>query len=139
MGAWGYRNFENDDAMDFVGTMFEENAAASEIFTVVNTVADIVNKEDPGDGPEAYDASRALAGIEYIAAAKGNPSIDFPENAEEWLNKNTPLIIEQDIVALGRQAIQQIKENSELKELWEESKDYENWLAVLNDLEKRIA
>jgi len=40
---------------------------------------------------------------------------------------------------VSKKAIRNIKENSELKELWEESEDYENWLAVLNDLEKELA
>ncbi|MBP1994892.1 hypothetical protein J2Z66_006533 [Paenibacillus eucommiae] len=42
------------------------------------------------------------------------------------------------MLSLAQEAIKLIKNSSELKELWEETEDYNNWLQVVNDLEIRI-
>jgi hypothetical protein len=149
MGAWGYRNFENDSALDFIGVLVQ-NGSANEVFATISAVAGIADKEDSDYGPEVDEASNCLAAIELIAAAKGKPSQDIPDEAMDWLKKHNPLEVKiggvlgwgkkkVDMIALSNQAIKQVKENSELKELWEESEDYENWMNILNDLERRIS
>ena len=134
MGAWGCRNFENDDAQDFAGVLHEDG----DISTFLDAINTIIEFDKDTDGPEAPEASMALAAIEYVAAAKGKPSPDLPEGADEWLQKNSILEIE-NIVPLSKKAIQQIRTSSELKDLWEEDGDAGDWLAVLDDLEKRIS
>lgn len=141
MGAWEVENFGNDDAMDFVADV--ETGGKKSILTAIKTAA------DAAEYPEAPECCIALAAIEYIAAAKGNPSADFPEEAEEWLSKNKLLPFtlgglfgigakEIDITSLSLSAIEKIKTRSELKELWEESGEFEKWLTIVQDLEKRI-
>ncbi len=151
MGAWGIGNFENDDAMDLAGTLQKENIPSRHLFEIISKVAGIANKDDADEGPDAYDSSRCLAAIELLAAAKNRPSSDLPESAIAWLKNNDPLAEIKiggflgmgarkiSMLALCPAAIRQIKNNSELKELWEESDEYTNWLEVLKDLEKRIS
>ena len=144
MGAWGNRNFENDDALDFVGELCEKNGNSIELFTAINIVAE----KDGEEGPDAIESSCALVAIEFLAAANGSPSIDLPENAEDWLSRNDPLrmkeaggqgVFPEQLRLLSIQAIEQITDNSELKELWEESDEFAEWLSVLEDLRKRIS
>lgn len=136
MGAWGHRTFENDDAMDFAADLHE----AGNVTTVFNAINNIVEFDDEEGEfePDAPVGSMALAAIEYVAAAKGNPSEDIPEGFEEWLEKNPVLEIE-NIVSLSKQAIQKIRTTGELKDLWAEEGDDKDWLAALDDLEKRIS
>src|ERR1700754_4805247 len=128
MGAWGHRVFENDDALDFVADL-HESGDASKIPAAINTIIEFKEAED-GYGPESTEASYALAAIEYVAAAKGKQSVDFPEDSEDWLKENSPLETD-NIISPGKEAIQKIRTSSELKDLWEETEDYQNWLAVL--------
>lgn len=138
MGTWGSRNFENDEALDFAATITEKKVSVSELYSTIKAIAAIQDKEDSDYGPDAYDSTKAIVAIELFAALKGNPSQDFPAFAKNWLAKNSVLKIE-DVADQSKKAIHQIKDNSELKELWEESGEFDEWADVLHDLEKRIS
>ena len=134
MGAWGTLNFENDTALDLVYEI--EEAGANRIKTAIEAV----NSKEEDSFLDSDLCSEALAAIEYIAAAKDKASEDFPEDAEEWLtpaNKESLLTI-RNLIANSKQAIDRIKHNSELKDLWEESEDFEEWNKVLDELVTRI-
>lgn len=136
MGAWEKGNFGNDDAMDFISEVDSKES-------ILNAILSISTAPE-SEYLEAPDCSIALAAIEYIAAALGNPSEDFPEEAEEWILENKLGLLEAnnketDIISHANQAIDKIKMNSELKELWEESGEFEAWLNVIEGLKKRIS
>jgi hypothetical protein len=133
MGTWGHRNFENDNALDFIAEV--EERGAERIEEAIRVVANY-----PEDDPlGSDDGIAALAAIEYIAAAKGKQSEDFPEDAEEWLQKTAPgSLLSIDSSAITK-AIERIRSNSELRELWNKSEEMDQWLAVLSDLEKRVS
>lgn len=134
MGTWGHRNFENDSALDFVADVEERG------FDRIEEAIRVVANYPEEDYLEIDDSVAALAAIEYIAAAKGRQSEDFPEDAEDWLQKaGTDTLLKQDAAAVAK-AIDRIRNNSELRDLWgEEGADPELWLAVLSDLEKRVS
>ena len=134
MGAWGYTNFDNDTAQDFVGEVEEEGI--DRIISAIDVIKTIA--EDAYVDTDL--CTKALAAIEYIATAKGRMAEDFPEDAEDWVNahKNELLAI-RSIVVKSQEAIDRIKNNSELKELWEETEDFANWNNVLDDLNSRIS
>lgn len=135
MGAWGTLNFENDTALDLVYEIEEEGANRIKI------AIEAVNSREEDSFLDSDLCSEALAAIEYIAAAKDKVSEDFPEDAEEWLtpaNKENLLAI-RNLIANSKQAIDRIKHNSELKDLWEESEDFEDWNKVLDGLVTRIS
>jgi len=131
MGAWENGNFGNDDAMDFVGEVNSKEAILDAILKI--------SAAPENEYLESPDCCIALAAIEYIATALGNPSEDFPEEGEEWISKNKSELLEGDIILHSNQAIDKIKTNSELKELWEESGEFEDWLNVIEGLKKRIS
>lgn|SRR5689334_15455546 len=135
MGAWGTLNFENDTALDLVYEIEEEGANRIKI------AIEAVNSREEDSFLDSDLCSEALAAIEYIAAAKDKVSEDFPEDAEEWLtpaNKENLLAI-RNLIANSKQAIDRIKNNSELKDLWEETEEFEEWNKVLDGLVTRIS
>jgi hypothetical protein len=134
MGAWGHRNFENDTALDFVVEIEEQGIQKiHEAITLVQEAADT----------EFLDEDvcvQALAAIEYIAAAKGKQSEDFPEDAEDWLNaqETTELkaVAKETLVTV----IDRIRNNSGLSALWNDDGAHpDQWYDVLDNLEERIA
>lgn len=135
MGAWGIKNFENDDAMEFVEDMNTDDDGWPFVLDAIENVVIVPDDEYV----DAYDAARALAAIEYIAAAKGKPSGDFPEDAADWIKNKFTETIEPDTIEDAARALKRIAGNSELKELWEETEDLNAWLEVVGDLEKRLA
>ena len=142
MGAWENGNFGNDDAMDFVSEVNDKKVILDSIIKISNASA--------AEYLESPDCSVALAAIEYLAASLGNPSEDFPEEARDWISKNKLLPFTQggmfgigktevDIIKHANQAIDKIKTNSELQELWQESGEFEDWLNIVEGLKKRIS
>jgi hypothetical protein len=140
MGAWGFNNFENDAAADFVWDVKE---SASGVIKIIHTITESATKPLIEE-----EAEETLAAIEYIAAAKGNPSEDLTEEAKEFVADNllhfkqylVPGFKDEDfdVVDISLKAISRIRDSSELTEQWKESDDYENWLSVLRDLERRV-
>ena len=133
MGAWGHRNFENDEALDFVWEINEGG-----VQTIREAIEKVINK--PASEPlESPECTEALAAIEYVAAAKGNPSEDFPEESEIWLEKNGGKELLSIDGSLLLKAIERIKSSSELREQWDESDDAKEWYNILSGLEQRLS
>jgi hypothetical protein len=135
MGAWGHLNFENDTALDLVYEIEEKGADR------IKTAIEAINSREEDAFLDSDLCAEALAAIEYIAAVKDKQSEDFPEDAEEWLtpaNKDSLLAI-RNLIAISKQAIDRIQNNSELKDLWEETGDFEKWTKVLEGLVTRIS
>jgi hypothetical protein len=131
MGAWGIKNFENDSALDWLGD-FSENQNAE---FIEETLLVVLENEDY---LEVDDCSYALAAAEILAALNHHKSSDFPEEGlEEILSIHVENLTE--LKELAKTTILKIKSNSELKELWEESEEYDQWVAVLDDLGKRLS
>ncbi|HUP13209.1 MAG TPA: DUF4259 domain-containing protein [Niastella sp.] len=135
MGAWGHLNFENDTALDLVYEIEEKGADR------IKTAIEAINSREEDGLLDSDLCSEALAAIEYIAAVKDKASEDFPEDAEAWLtpgNKESLLAI-RDLINKSKQAIDRIKNNSELKDLWEETEDFGGWNEALDGLVTRIS
>lgn len=135
MGAWGHLNFENDTALDLVYEIEEKGADR------IKNAIEAINSREEDAFLDSDLCSEALAAIEYIAAVKDKASEDFPEDAEEWLtpaNKESLLAI-RNLIPKSKQAIDRIQHNSELKDLWEETEDFNNWTKVLEGLATRIS
>lgn len=138
MGTWGLKNFENDGAADFVYDFYEHgNKMISKAFDK------IINPEDKY--LDAGDCEEALAGAEIIAAAKGKPSEDLPHEMKDWLSKNDALNFKKnifskkiDLTEKAQICIHKILKFSELKELWEETDEFNDWLELQNNLLNRI-
>lgn len=130
MGAWGCGNFENDYALDWVADLKEHG----DLSFVHNTFDEILEAAD--DFPEAPECSAALAAAEVLAALNGMPSSCVPDEVEDWITqKRRP---NAKLISKAQKAIEVVRTNSELKELWEESGDLQKWQVVVNELYSRL-
>lgn len=130
MGAWGYGNFENDDAMDWVADL----EGYSDDGMIIDTLNTIIDQAD--DYPEAPDCSVAVAAAETVAALLGEPHEDCPDGIDAWVEEHTSPTA--TLVAKARQAVEVILSNSELKDTWQESDDFEAWQLSLEELLSRL-
>jgi Domain of unknown function (DUF4259) len=131
MSATGPRNFENEDATDWVYDLTESNGTdlLSEAFAVVE-------KTDFADAP---DCCIALAAAEVVAAAKGKPSGDLPDEVRTWLEDQERLDGFKKLDKRASKVAKKVQAKSELRDQWEESDDWHNWQMAVEGLLKRLA
>jgi len=132
MGAWGSDSFENDDAADWVADFCD----APDQGLILNTLSAVVDTT-PSEYLEAPACSVGIAAAEVVAALKKAPNPSLPENAKSCLS-NLNIKADPSLVVMALKAIERIKTNSELKELWDESQTPNEWYEALNGLVNRL-
>jgi len=132
MGAWGADSFENDDAADWVADFCD---APGQVL-IMNTLSAIVDL-DSGEYLEAPDCSMGIAAAEVVAALKKAPNPNLSEDTKSCLS-TLNFKADPSLVAVALKAIERIKTNSELKELWDESETPDEWYQALGSLEGRL-
>jgi hypothetical protein len=128
VGAWGPGSFDNDDALDWLAELTEGSSLGP-----VNTAFALVQEADYLEAP---DAAAAVAAAEIVAALMGRPPADLPEEAAEWVQAH-PSTPGATLVARARGSVIRVREDSELKELWEEG-DAGEWHASMDELAARL-
>ncbi len=131
MGAWGINNFENDDALDWVGEFCDEPSEETlkNVFVSVNEIGD--------EYLESPEASSALVAAEIVGALKNHPSADLPENVRQCI-KALDFNLSDEMVSDAIKAVERVKSESELKELWEETEDFSQWNEIVDNLIDRL-
>lgn len=132
MGAWGADSFENDDASDWLAD-FCDSPDPAPILKALSTVADA----DAGEYLEAPDCSVGIAAAEVVAALKSAPNALLPDDAKNCVS-NLGMRADPSLVAVALKAVERIKTNSELRELWDESETPDDWYQALINLEERL-
>ncbi len=129
MGGWGTGSFENEDAQNFLGRL--SSVDVGDLREMLVHAAD----QDYLDAPES---SVAVVAAEVVATAKGKPPQSTPGQIAEWVGKieGQPSAEMSD---LARRAVERVRTNSELKDLWLEAEGLNEWSAALRDLEKRLS
>lgn len=133
MGTWGAGNFENDTALDWVWKLQE----SADLAVVEAAIADVL---DCSDDLDADLGSIGLAAAEVVAALRGKPAAELPEEVAHWVGLHSMIpcdALVRDCLA----AVHKIRNDdiSELKELWEEEGDLPlEWYAVLGNLAARL-
>ena len=134
MGTWSHESFGNDTANDWA---YELEDATD--FSVIEAALQVALDE----GDEYLDADlamEAIAAIEVIAKrlGKGTQSDVYTEKVDQWLET----ISEQpsdDVLSLAKRVLERIvADDSELKELWLESDEYELWLGNIQQLKDAL-
>ncbi len=130
MPGWGTGSFENDDAQSFLGALHSKDP--TDLKRILARAAD---HEDYLDRPES---SVVIAAAEVVAAAKGNPPQAVPQQIAEWVSKvkGAPSAEMSD---LARRAVERVRTNSELKDLWLETEGLNEWSASLRELTARLS
>ena len=133
MGTWGYRNFENDTAADWLSDWQED----PDLEKIGDTLDELLsNTSNPGSDL----CHEALAAAELVAAMKGKPAKDLNNTAREQVEElaTTPVFIEE-LRQKSLIVIEIVKVDSDLQEAWGEVEELEEWHAILRDLKKRLS
>lgn len=84
--------------------------------------------------PGELEGDEVLAAAEVVASILGRPS---PGNPEEL--KNPPaIILSSETVSKALIAIDEMMTDSNLKECWEETDDFQAWTSEVEDLRTRL-
>ncbi len=119
MGAWDIGTFDNDEALDWV----YELERTRDFSTLVEAFETVIDQKD--GTPDASDSTIALCAAEVVACLLDNPASDVPDEVLEWVDDKPEPSMELINLALGATRI--ILKNSELKELWMETDEYQDW------------
>lgn len=133
MGTWGALAFDNDDACDWA---FELELVDD--FSLIEAAFESV--ESSGDYLEAPAACIALAACEVLARASGGGGVrnSYTEDVDNWVDQHK-LKPSKALLDRARRAITRVAgENSELRELWDESESAREWHAAVEDLRARL-
>lgn len=125
MGAWGVGSFENDSALDFVGSI-KGIDDLTRVFAAL---------EQEGAYADADKASEAVAAADLVAAMMGRPATEIPEYLTETVAGFGTA--DDDLIAAAVRAVHRVRAHSELAELWAEAED-EGWKGAINDLLTRL-
>jgi hypothetical protein len=132
MGGWGTGSFENDDAQDFLGQL-----KAIGIDDLRPMLARAADQEDYLEAPESSVAVAAAEVVAALVAAKGGKASAPPQIAD-WISKNQG-VAQAGMIDLARRAVERVRTNSELKDLWLEAEGLNEWSAALRELEGRLS
>lgn len=132
MGSWGIGCFENDTAVDWLYD-FEVND-----FRLIDRTLAGVAAMLPVDELEADEACEVLAAAECVAAAAGFPAANLPVEVTNWVAANQPIQVKAEYVQMAMTAVARVRSQSELKELWAETDEYEAWDTAVADLQTRL-
>jgi hypothetical protein len=132
-GVWGYGTFDNDDALDWLSEL--ESTSGTQLLEATVRQVDTRAKY-----VEAPTCSIALAAAEVIAAASGHAGKNLPTEVTVWIKRVRPAV-SAPLLAEARASVKMCRgpKNSELRELWQESKDEKLWLEDTADLLARLA
>ena len=130
MGAWDIGNFDNDDAMDFVSEITESD----DLELVHDAITSVIDNYIYIEGDEA---AKALVAGEVVALIKGNPAEKVPDALKAWQQEHK-FSVDDDTQNRALEAVRRVLRDSELQDLWEESDEYEAWLAVIEGLIERL-
>jgi hypothetical protein len=132
MGAWGADSFENDDASDWLAD-FCEGPDTESTAAALSTVSEMA----AADYLEAPDCCVAIAAAEVVASQKGAPNANLNDEAKTCL-RSLEGKANHGLVSLALKALERIKTNSELKELWDESENPAEWYQAVGNLESKL-
>ena len=135
MVAWSHEPFGNDTASDWAYGLVEQK----DLSLVAQAIQNILD-----NGDEYLDsdlAVEAVAAAEVLAKAlgRGTQTDAYTEEVDAWLKSVAPKP-SSDLLSKARDALTRIvAPDSELKELWEESDDFEVWESSIKALQSALA
>lgn len=133
MGAWSHEPFGNDDANDWAYGLEDVN----DLSLIESTLDKVL---ETAGYLEAPDASEAVAAVEVLAKllGKGTQTDSYTEKVDEWV-KSVSLKPGEALLDKAKRVLERVLgENSELRELWEESGS-EEWIASIAALQSAVS
>lgn len=130
MGTWDTGSFDNDDAMDWVYELEE----VDDLSILTDSFETVLEQRD--DSPDETDCTIAICAAEVVAGLMGNPSDDLPAEVMDWIDDQPPP--PESLRKMARSSLKVILRDSGLKELWEETDIYPEWVESVRDLLTRL-
>jgi len=131
VGSWGVASFENDAAGDWF-LLVEEAPDPGAV--MASAIDDVISA---AGFLEVDVCCEAIAAAELCACCAGQLPDRLPDNVDGWVQAN-PHGPHADEVELAIQAVTRVREESELRDLWEDSEDCSQWLAEVDHLLSRL-
>ena len=130
-GAWGVGSFDNDDALDWIRQCVR-SPDSQLVYSALNTAL-------KGGYLEAPEGSAAIAAAEAVAAALGHPSSKLPKELATWVTSQQKETLTK-FAPLARKAVTRVLRapQSELRDLWKDSKDLAAWESAVSELLARL-
>jgi hypothetical protein len=129
MKTWGTGSFENAPARDWCLDL--EDSDGTDL--VEDTLRSVIEADSSLAAPAS---ARAIAAAEIVAAMRGRGSASLPEVAEGYVERAGEA--GGELIDLANQAVSRVFDDSELRERWEESDDFEEWEEEIGDLLDRL-
>lgn len=131
MGTFGAGPFDNDYAADFLIAL--ERKDAGDLTPVATALRDGL-----ADHSDSMDEAVAIGAAEVVAALLGHPHPGLPEVVAGWIAAGS--LGDGALVTLAIDVVAQIRERSELLEMWAEFSPAKLplWEASLSDLLSRL-
>src|ERR1700733_14993550 len=129
MVGWSTGSFENDDAALWLA---KRGKPAPADLTQI-----LIQAADNPSYLEAPAAGVAVAAAEVIAALNGSPAQGLPRGIVEWTSGN-PQASSPELKALAIRALDRVRRNSELRDLWLEADGLNDWTAAIQELQNRL-
>lgn len=86
---------------------------------------------------EMDECHEAVAAAEVVAAAKGKPAKNLPEEVKQWVAKHQSKF-DSSLVDLAIRAVERVRADSELQQEWDESASLNDWKKHVTGLLKRL-
>lgn len=130
MGTWGVHSFENDDATEWAAAYRDMG------LSVAKSTIDVAMGDLQGGGLPADLAFRAIAACEAVAFALGRGT----SAATEAFGRApvADAAAAEELIEDASALVGAVLETSELKVMWTEAGRFDDWSAVLVDLQARL-
>jgi hypothetical protein len=130
--AWGAGLFQDDLATDFANQIVEGDGLA--------VLRQALAQAGQASGHLLYEpAIRALISAEVLAALGGRPAKAMPPELHDWVAHRSQESIPRELWTLARTAVERVKQDSEISELWARSNEFGRWIEKVDDLLARLA
>jgi Domain of unknown function (DUF4259) len=131
VGSWGVASFENDIAADWFYSVEEAPDPGAVMAAAIDDLL------SAADEIEVELCCEAIAAAELCASCAGQLAARLPDHILVWAQTH-PHEPHADEIALAVQAVSRIRDESKLRDLWDETGDGPHWLAEVDDLRLRL-
>jgi hypothetical protein len=130
--TWGAGLFQDDLATDFANHIVDGDDLA--------VLRRALAAAGQARGHLLYEfAVQGLIAAEVLAALGGQPAKTMPAELQDWVAGHQGQPIPDALWPLARSAVERVKEDSEISELWARSDQFGHWIGKVDDLLSRIA
>ena len=131
MPSWGPGLIEDDLATDFSNQIVDGG---------VTTVRGALSRALQSSGHLLYEPSIcALIAAETVAALAGRPAKAMPDALAAWTGTHMREPSLGELQSLASAAVERVRDDSEIAELWARSATQAGWMEKVADLLKRLA